>query len=67
MNNNIYAYTEFIYKSYPAYLSLNERDGKYYMTVRSRESMYCQEIEIPFMEMLKLGSACMGILNLTED
>lgn len=67
MNDNIFAYTETEYQNYPAYISVNKRDGKYFISVRSRESAGYAEMEIPFIELLKLGSACSGILNLGED
>jgi hypothetical protein len=54
VNKNIFAYTEFEYKTYPAYVSLNERDGKFFLTVRSREGMNSSEIEIPREELHKL-------------
>lgn len=67
MNQNIYAYTELRYLTYPAYISINKRYGKYWITVRSPDSSNVSEIEIPFIELLKLGSACTGILNIRED
>lgn len=64
---NIFAYTEFDYKTYPAYVSLNKRDKKYVLTVRSKESQTVQEIEIPFMELLKLQSSILGELSFGND
>lgn len=66
MNQNIYAYTELNYLTYPAYISVNKRHGKYWITVRSPDSSNTAEVEMPFTEMLKLGEACTGVLNLGE-
>lgn len=52
--NNIFAYTETNGKSYPGYISLNERDGKYFLTVRGTGMQCGQEIEVPPEELLKL-------------
>ena len=54
MNNNIYAYTEVNGKSYPGYISLNERDGKFYLTVRGAGMQCGQEIEVSNKELHKL-------------
>lgn len=59
MNNNIYAYTEFTYKDYPAYISLNERDGSYTMTVRSKDSGVASEITISDGELLIMADKIM--------
>lgn len=66
MVENIFAYTE-VAQSLPAYVSLNKRNGKYYLAVRAKGQQYAQELEIPFIEVLKLGSACHGILNMNGD
>lgn len=65
---NIFAYTPTVYpNSYPPYISINQRqDDKYYITVRSVDNVSV-EMEIPFMELLKMGGACHSILNLSED
>lgn len=57
MNNNIYAYTETDGKSYPGYVSLNERDGKFYLTVRGSQMHFGQEIEVSAKELRKLEGA----------
>lgn len=57
MNKNIFAYTELVYKQYPGYISLNEREGKFYLTVRSQGSTYGQEIEVSAKELRKLEDA----------
>lgn len=57
MNNNIYAYTETNGKSYPGYISLNERDGKFFLTVRGTGMQCGQEIEVSNKELRKLESA----------
>ncbi len=67
MNDSIYAYTEYHYLNYPGYISINKREGKYYISLRSTEGVCSQILEIPFIELLKLGSACTGALNLGED
>jgi hypothetical protein len=61
MNQNLFAYTETPYLTYPAYISLNKRNGKYYLSVRSSDTSETSVVEIPFLELLKLGTACRRI------
>lgn len=53
-NETLFAYTELEYKTYPAYVNLSERDGKYYLTVRSKDAMNGSVIELPFKELFRL-------------
>lgn len=55
--NNIFAYTETNGKSYPGYISLNERDGKYFLTVRGSGMQCGQEIEVSRDQLLKLEAS----------
>lgn len=64
--DNIFAHTESTYPL-PGYVSLNKRNGKYYLSVRAQGQQYAQELELPFMEVLKLGNACHSILDMNGD
>jgi hypothetical protein len=55
--NNIYAYTEVTGQTLPAYVSLNERDGKYYLYVRTRGEEYASVMEVSLEELLKMGAS----------
>ena len=63
---NIFAYTETKYNRYPAFVSLNERSGRYFLTVRTRDDSFCSEIEIPAKELHKLESAIFEIVASKE-
>jgi hypothetical protein len=57
MNRKIFAYTETNGKAYPGYVSLNERKGKYYLTVRGSGMQCGQELEIPLEKVHELEYA----------
>lgn len=67
MNKNIFAYTELKYKSYPCFVSLNIRDGKYILSVRSTDGSNVSEAELPFIELLKLAGNINGLLSFEGD
>lgn len=53
--NNIYAFTELTGQTLPAYVSINENDGKYFIYVRTRGEEYSSVIEIPAKELMNMS------------
>lgn len=66
-NANVFAYTEFKYESYPGYVSLNKRDGKYFLTVRSKEGSMSSEVEMSHSELVKMALAIPLLAGGSED
>lgn len=60
MDKNIFAYTEMQYLTYPAYISLNKRNGKYYLSARSADTSETSVVEIPLSELRRMGVACIN-------
>ena len=55
---NIFAYTETIYNTYPAYISLNiDIDGKIKLSVRSAETMEVSSITLTAEQLKELAYA----------
>ncbi len=61
--SNIFAYTEFEYKSYPGYVSLNKVNDKYILTIRDKEGKNQAEVEVPFLELLKMAGNINGLVS----
>lgn len=63
----IYAYTD-IENTPPAYVNLSKKeDGKYVLVVRTKGTNNASQIEMPFMELLKLQSAILSIVSFEGD
>lgn len=62
---NIHAYTETDYAPdyYPAFLSLNKRDGKLILSVRTRGAQNPSEIEMPAEALEQLAADIMEKLH----
>lgn len=61
---NLFAYTELKYKTYPAYLSLNQNNNDApVLSVRGREAQNAADIELPDEEIRKLRDALTRYLN----
>ena len=62
--NNIHAFTENTFPTYPAFISVNrDTSGVYSVSVRSTDSNVVSKIDLPEEELAKLGVSILASLN----
>ena len=67
--DNIYAFTEILFKGYPGYISLNKLGpDKYELTVRARDSQVGATMPLCYRQLKELQSCLHSeILNVDHD
>lgn len=63
MSNNIHAYTEIVYKVYPAFISINKKDQIFIVSVRTKENLGYAEIEMTAEQLEQMAFDIMQKLN----